>query len=208
MLETHFHAKIAGILSSAKTKAIVTMRDVPAIIERITLISPEYQHLHLAVEDNTFRNIKPGQSLLARLQPAHALEDLWEPYLREQWWVVGMSKAGLLLVERDISNHYEQGQEVSLLGPVGTPYRFRPSLRNVLLVAYDSPPTPLTIMIPSLLYNNISVTLVLLGEARSYDTNHIAPEVEVIRGEDDMSWDGQVMTMGWADQVFRRCRAR
>lgn len=179
-----------------------TMRDVPAIIERITLINPHYQHLHLAVEGEAFKNIKPGESLLARLQPVHSMQDLWEPYLREHWWCVGVSASGLLLVERPTTSRYERGQEIMLLGTVGTPYRFRPQLSNLLLIAYDSPPTPLTIMIPSLLKNKINTTLVLLGDARHYQTEHLSPEVEVIRGNDDMSWDEQVTTLGWADQVF------
>jgi hypothetical protein len=46
------------------------------------------------------------------------------------------------------------------------------------------------------------VTLVLLGTALDYTTHHLPPEIEVVQGEADINWPNQVMTVGWADQVF------
>lgn len=173
-----------------------------AYIERIRQINPTYQHLELAAVDKSLIALKPGQSLLARMVDPNQENEHWEPYLREHWWPVGFTSSGTLLIERPRSITYRPGDYVSILGPIGKPYRFRASLRNVLLVAYNTEPTPLAIMIPLLLHNNISVTLVLLGEARHYQTTHLAPEVEVIRSDDNMQWPDMVMTLGWADQVF------
>jgi hypothetical protein len=170
------------------------MKQTEAIIERIRRINTDYQHLELAY-DAAMGKIKPGHSLLARLH------DHYDPYLRVQWWPVGL-KAGKLLIERPAAERYEPGQIVNVIGLVGQPYRFRRTLRNVLLVAYDSPPTPLLMTIPWLLGNNISVTIVLLGKAIDYNTQHLPPEVEIIHGDADINWSNAVMTVGWADQVF------
>lgn len=91
---------------------------------------------------------------------------------------------------------------VDVLGLVGQPIRFKRNLRNVLLVAYDTPPTPLLMTIPWLMGNKVGVTLVLLGTANGYDTQHLNPEVEVIQGDDEINWQNQVMTVGWADQIL------
>lgn len=173
------------------------MKETEAIIERVKRINVGFQHLELAV-DNTLLQIKPGQSLLA-----HVTTSSWHPYLREQWWPVAITQ-GKLVVERPIEEQFNPGQIVRLLGLIGQPYRFRRVLRNVLLVAYDTAPTPLLMTIPWLLGNNISVTMVLLGLARDYATPHLPPEIEVVQGETDdpLSWPDQVMTVGWADQVF------
>jgi hypothetical protein len=56
--------------------------------------------------------------------------------------------------------------------------------------------------IPWLLGNKISVTAVLLGSADQYNTEHLSPEVEIIRGDGELNWPNRVMTLGWADQVF------
>lgn len=170
------------------------MQEKQAIIERIRRVSSAAQHLELAVEDS-FTKLKPGQSLLVRLSGG------WDPYLREHWWPVDLVK-NKMIVERPASARYEPGQVISLLGPVGQPYRFRRSLRNVLLLAYNNTPTALLMTIPWLLANRVSVTLVLLGEATGYDTQHISPEIEIIRGDENMNWEKRVMTIGWADQVF------
>jgi len=178
------------------------MKDSPAIIERIRRLNANYQQLDLAIEDESLRQIRPGQSLLARLVPPHAEEDTWDPYLREQWWCVGTTASGALIVERPATSEYTPGQIVSVLGPIGSPYRFRRSLRNVLLIAYDTEPIPLTITAPLLKKHNISTTLVLLGKARDYDTTHLDEEIEIITGDGNLNWDEMVMTLGWADQVF------
>lgn len=176
------------------------MNETRAIIERIRRINADYQYIELAVDGLAV--VRPGESLLVRLGDAGKDTMTWEPYLREQWWPVGYVNQNVMLIERPFDNRYQPQQVVSVLGPVGAPYRFRKSLRNVLLVAYNTPPTPLTIMIEQLLNNNVSVTMVLLGDARAYKTDHISPEVEVIRGDNKMDWPEMVMTLGWADQIF------
>jgi hypothetical protein len=105
-------------------------------------------------------------------------------------------------VERPVETHYEPGQVLDLLGPVGSFYRYQRSLRHMLLLAYDTPPTPLLAMIPLLIANQTSITLVLLGDAQRYDTRHLPPLVEVIHGGADLEWENQVMGIGLADQVF------
>ena len=51
-----------------------------------------------------------------------------------------------------------------------------------------------------------SITLVLLGTAADYDARAFDPRVEVSRGtpreDDPRHWPGQVLSVGWADQVF------
>jgi hypothetical protein len=170
------------------------MKETQGIIERVIRVNNGYQHLEVAVDPSLVK-IKPGQSLLARRT------DDWDPYLREHWWPVGIGD-NRLIIERPTGTRYEPNQVVSLLGLVGQPYRFRRTLRNVLLLTYDTPPTPLLMTIPWLLGNKVSVTMVLLGTAVEYQTEHLPPEVEVIHGEDDLRWAEQVMTVGWADQVF------
>src|SRR5450432_40321 len=175
------------------------MKETQALIERVRRINETHQQLHVTV-DASLNGIKPGQSVLARLS-----ED-WSPYLREQWWPVAQQK-NTLIVERPATTRYEPGTVVSLIGVVGQPFRFRRTLRNVLLVAYNAEPTPLLLTIPALLGNTVSVTLLLIGS--DYDTRHLPPEVEVIQGEvgegtltEKLNWANRVTTIGWADQVF------
>lgn len=170
------------------------MKESEVIIERIRLINQKVQHLELAV-DPALARVKPGQSLLARTH------DTYNPYLPEQWWPIGLMN-GRLLVERPSSERYDTGQVVMVLGLVGNPFLFRRTLRNVMLLAYDTAPTPLLMTIPWLLGNSVSVTLVLLGEATQYDTKHLPPQVEILTGDEQLNWANQVMTVGWADQVF------
>lgn len=170
------------------------MRETKAIIERVSRLNEHYQRLHLAVEDY-LNDLKPGQTVLARLS------DRWDPYLREQWWPVEVSP-NRLVVERPASQRYEPGQAVSLLGAVGQPYRYRRTLRNVLLLADDAAPTPLVMSVGWLVSNHISVTLVLAGKAALYPTQHLPPEVEVLHADENLGWPNRVMTVGWADQVF------
>lgn len=178
------------------------MKIVQAVIERTHFINATYQHLEIATSEAAFHQIKPGQSILARPGDWNAETHDWHPYLSEHWWVVGIKPNKNLVVERPRTSTYMPNSSVTLLGPIGQPYRFRPSLRNVLLIAYNTEPTPLTIMTTLLLANNISTTLVLLGTARKYDTSHLPHEIEIIRGDDNFDWPDQVMTLGWADQVF------
>lgn len=170
------------------------MKETEAIIERIRRVNAGYQRLDMAVDDS-LQVVKPGQSILVRLQ------DSWMPYLRQQWWPVEI-RGNRLTVERPNDETYDTSQLVNVLGLVGQPFKFRRTLRNVLLVAYDVPPQPLLLTIPWLLGNQISVTMVLLGEAAEYDTQHLQKEVEIVHGDAEFNWPNQVMTVGWADQVF------
>ena len=170
------------------------MKEATVIIERVRQVSETHQHLELAV-DPLLAEIKPGQSVLARTTQT------WEPYLREQWHPVAATRTHLT-VERPMTTTYHPGTLVSLLGVVGQPYRFRKTLRNVLLLAHEAEPTPLLMMIDLLLKNRVSVTLVLLGDAAHYATSHLPPEVEILTGDHDMNWANRVTTIGWADQVF------
>jgi len=169
------------------------MRQTQAIIQRIHRINPRYQHVDLGIEGDL--GMLPGQSLLVRRGK------LWQPYLREQWWPVRIT-AETLVIERPGDIRYEPGEIISVLGPVGSYFRFRRSLRHVLLLAYDTPPTPLLSMLPLLIGNKTSITLVLLGQATAYKTEHLPPHVEVIHGSADLEWDDRVMVVGLADQVF------
>lgn len=168
-----------------------------AIIERVRRINPAYQHLELALDTDAIGRIKPGQSLLVRVN-----QRAWDPYLREQWWPVGLARERIV-IERPADETYQPSQVVNVLGYVGRPFRFRRTLRNVLLLAHDAPPTPLLMTIPWLLGNKISVTIALTGTATAYDTRHIPAEVEIENGDSDsIDWPNMVMTLGWADQVF------
>ena len=171
------------------------MQETQALIQRVRRINPHIQHLDVAVEP-VVHQMNPGQTLLVRLT------DRWEPYLREPWWPVEVRQDNMLVIERPGETRYEPGQPVKVLGPVGSPFRFRRNLRHVLLLAFDTPPTPLLPIIPLLLSASASITLVLLGTAARYRTNHLPPEVEVVHGDADLNWPGRVMTVGLADQVF------
>jgi len=171
------------------------MKESQAIIERVTRLNEHYQRLHLTVEDFT-SELKPGHSLLARMLP-----ERWDPYLREQWWPVAVGNSSIV-VERPGSIIYEPGQVVSLLGVVGQPFRYKRTVHNVLLIAHDCAPTPLVMSVGWLQSNNVSVTMVLSGKALLYPTQHLHPEVEIIQADDDLRWPNQVLTAGWADQVF------
>jgi hypothetical protein len=170
------------------------MKETQAIIERVRRVNDTHQQLHLAV-DASLSGLLPGQTVMARVA------ERWDPYLREQWWPVAIGN-NKLVVERPSQFHYEPGQVVDVLGIVGQPYKFRRTLRNVLFIAYDTEPTALLMPIPSLLANRVSVTLLLLGSAAEYGTEHLPPEVEVIQGDHEMNWPNRVTTIGWADQVF------
>jgi hypothetical protein len=170
------------------------MQQTQAIIQRVHRINTQYQRVDLAV-DAALGDMQPGQSLLVRRGTA------WQPYLREHWWPVYI-KGDTVVVERPADVHYEPGEVIDVLGPVGQYFMYRRSLRHILLLAYDTVPTPLLAMIPMLLGNQTSVTLALLGDARWYETTHLPPQVEVVHGGGDMEWENQVMIVGLADQVF------
>lgn len=170
------------------------MHETQAIIQRITRINKNYQHVELAIEP-ALSEMLPGQSILVRQDHG------WDPYLAEQWWPVSYTRSALV-VERPVGRIADPGQEVKILGPVGEPYRFRRNLRHVLLLADHTAPTPLLAMIPMLLANNSGVTVILFGSAADYNTEHLSPEVEVIHGDADLNWPDRVVSVGLADQVF------
>lgn len=178
------------------------MNDSTATIQRLRRLSATHQQLELTTDDPALHALRAGQTLLARLiDPDTAQGTMtWHPYLREQWWSLGYTH-DVLVVEQRFSHRYQPGQLVQVMGPVGKPFRFRPHVGNVLLLAYDSDPVPLMVMINQLLHNRVSVTLVLLGTAQNYATEHLPPEVEIIRS-DTLSWPDMAVTLTWADQIF------
>ena len=177
------------------------MKETQARIERIKRVSQNIQRLELAVDDS-LSAMQPGQALLVRRIEKDRAAQSWQPYLRELWFPVEMPARSIIAVEHPARAQYLPGQRLSLLGPVGQPFQFRHSLRHVLLLAYDTTPAPLLMMLPLLLSRQVSVTLILLGTARDYDARHLPGEVEVIRTDDDLTWPDMVMTLGWADQIF------
>jgi NAD(P)H-flavin reductase len=170
------------------------MRECEALIERVRQVNRTHQQLTLTV-DPALAALKAGQSVLALTGVQ------WNPYLRAQWYPVAAAKE-TLVVERPMAEAYAPGETVNLLGPVGKPLRFRRTLRTVLLLAYETPPSPLIMAIAPLLANRVGVTLLLLGTAAEYETEHLPPEVEVLKGDAEFNWPNRVTTAGWADQVF------
>ena len=57
-------------------------------------------------------------------------------------------------------------------------------------------PAALLLMIPTLLTKQVEITLVLMGSARQYETNHLPEEVEVIQAEDNLTWSDMVIDLG------------
>lgn len=173
----------------------MSARVTQATIERVRRISPTLQRLEIGVEASLAR-LKPGHALLARLS-----EEGWDPYLAEQW--IPVATDGLTItIERPARDHYMPGQIVTLLGPVGAPFPMRPGLHNLLLLAQDTPPTPLILLASLAIRSQIEVTLVLGGTATEYPLEALPPEVEVLTGTIEEGWPNQVTTVGWADQVI------
>jgi hypothetical protein len=172
------------------------VRESQAIIERIRLINSAIQHVELAV-DPEFTHLKPGQSLLVRPAQSGAATAL-----AERWWPVGIKPGHRLVIETSSAQRLVPQQILPIMGPIGEPFRYHRSLRNVLFVARDTSPAPLMMALTWLLERDAQVTLALLGAARDYDTRHLPATLEVIRGGDGWEWEGQVMSLGWADQVF------
>jgi len=177
------------------------MKESQAYIERITRVNRDYQRLDLAV-DRSLASLRAGQSLLARRMDKDYEAERWDPYLRELWFPVEILASNMLVIEQPVRTHFMPGQLLSLIGPVGKPFRFRQKLRNILLIACNSTPAPLLMMLAPLLKRQVSITLVMMGKAREYETNHLPGEIEIIQADDDLTWSDMVMTLGWADQVF------
>ncbi len=181
------------------------MKESQAVVQRVRLLdkTARYQQLELAVAE-TLRGMSPGQGLLVRPKAHRSTPRVWHPYTRTAWYPTHISRSQLWVHVADDTRR-QPGEVFDVVGPVGQPFQYRSTLRNVLLLAYDTPPFPLLMAIPQLVGNDVSVTLVLLGRAADYPTAHLPPEVEVVKAADEddpLSWPNQVVTIGWADQVF------
>ena len=177
------------------------MKETQAYIERIMRVNRGHQRLALAV-DHSLTSMLAGQAMLVRRIDKDYDAEHWDPYLRELWFPVEIQASNIVIVERPARTHYLPGQLLSIIGPVGKPYRFRQKLRNILLIAYNTTPAALLLMLPPLLAKQVSITLVLMGSAKQYESNHLPEEVEVLQADDNLTWPDMVMTLGWADQVF------
>ena len=177
------------------------MKETQAYIERIMRVNRGHQRLALAVH-HSLSSMLAGQAMLARRIDKDYDAEHWDPYLRELWFPVEIQASNIVIVERPARTHYLPGQLFSIIGPVGKPYRFRQKLRNILLIAYNTTPAALLLMVPPLLAKQVSITLVLMGSAKQYESNHLPEEVEVLQADDNLTWPDMVMTLGWADQVF------
>ena len=177
------------------------MKETQAYIERIRRVSRDYQRLELAV-DVSLSSMRAGQAILARpIEKDYEIQH-WNPYLRDLWFPVEIQDSNIIVIERSSKENFMPGQLLSLIGPVGKPFRFRRKLRNILLIAYQTPPGALLMMLPMLLSNQVSVTMILMGTSRDYDTGHLPEEIEILHADDDLNWPDMVMTLGWADQVY------
>ena len=152
--------------------------------------------------DRSLSSLLPGQALLVRRISKDYEAEIWHPYLRDLWFPVEILASNMLVVEQPADEHFVPGQLLSILGPISKPLRFRQKLRNLLLLAYETAPTPLLMMLQPLLEQGTSLTMVTMGAARDYDCAHLPEEVEIIQAGDDHNWHDMVMTLGWADQVF------
>ncbi|MEM6283661.1 MAG: hypothetical protein AAF787_15825 [Chloroflexota bacterium] len=178
------------------------MKESQASIQRVRLLGNGYQQLEMAIA-SSLTAMREGQSVLARPK-AMRQQVMWNPYLRSVWFPTRITSR-LMTVEVLATDRYEPGDVIDVFGPVGKKFNYRNTLRNVLLLAYDTPPFSLLMSIPHLLGNSVSVTLVLLGSAADYPTQLLPPEVEIVRSDDrnnPWAWPDQVITIGWADQVF------
>lgn len=173
------------------------MRETQAIIERVRRVAPDLQQIDLSV-DRALAQLKPGQSLFARLDEYTA----WNPYLREQWIPVDV-EPGRVTVEAPVGTHYPPGAVMSLLSPIGRAIPLRAPLYHLLLIVQDTYPTPLVMLARHAAANGASVTLVIGGQAARYPLELLPPEVEIIRRESDgWNWPEQVETLNWADQII------
>ncbi len=177
------------------------MKETQAYIERVKRVNREHQRLELAV-DQSLSAMLAGQAMLVRRIDKDYEAEHWDPYLRELWFPVEILASNIVIVERPARTHYLPGQLLSIIGPVGQPFRFRQKLRNILLIVYDTGPAALLLMLPPLLTKQVSITMALMGSARQYESNHLPEEIEVIQADDNLTWPDMVMTLGWADQIF------
>ena len=177
------------------------MKETQAYIERVRRVNRGYQWLELAV-DKSLTAMRAGQAILARRSDRNTDMPGWQPYLRQLWFPVAIQSDNIIVVETPAASHWQPSQLLSLIGPVGEPLRFRRKLRNILLIAHDTSPAPLLLILPTLLSHGSNITLALLGSARDYETGHLPQELEIAHADDDLTWQDMVMTLGWADQTF------
>lgn len=179
------------------------MKESKVIVQRIRLLDGgDYQQIELAVEKPLY-DVQMGQCLLVRPKSMRKPR-VWHPYMRSVWYPI-YSNPNMLTVEVHTRERLSPGDVLDVVGPVGRNFAPKPGLRHALLIAYNTLPSPLMSLIPNLLVRRVGVTLVLLGEATQYPTKHLAPEVEVIWGdnpEQPLEWQNQVTTIGFADQTF------
>lgn len=180
------------------------MQQTLALIERVRRSGAHSQQLSLSISPS-LKHIQPGHSFLTPGRNAS-----FDPYLLERWWPIHCQE-NQLVVECPFPNdsplrRYEPGEGLTLLGPIGQPLPFQKKLRHVLLIAEDCQPHPLRLAIDRLLDRQACITLVLLGTAANTDVRSLDPRVEVSLGApreaDPRHWPEQVLSVGWADQVF------
>lgn len=169
------------------------MLEAQAIIERVRRIAATVQRLDLAVAA-PHRTIGPGQLFLARTH------DVYAPYLREPWIPVS-SNGNHLIIERPANRLYTPGQIVSLIGPVGRPLDPPPSVRNLLLIAYEASPVALLLLATAILNRKGAVAMALIGRAADYPVEALPPEVEVVRAPSEEAWTDRHRMLSWANQV-------
>jgi hypothetical protein len=175
------------------------MRETTAIIERVRRVGATWQHLELAIEPE-LSQIQPGQTLLARLHTPSV------SYLREHWIPLGFNpELGVLVVERPLKSVYTPGDEVHLIGPVGSPFQLRRHQRTLLLLALDYPPSYLLHLLVTAIGLNMAVVMVLTGQAQDYPLSNLPPAVEVLKSPEPLQWAEQNRTLSWAEQVFAVC---
>jgi dihydroorotate dehydrogenase electron transfer subunit len=106
-----------------------------------------------------------------------------------------------LVVERPANRIYTPGQVVSLIGPIGRPLDPPPSVRNLLLIAYESTPAALLMLADVILSRGGAVALALIGRAADYPVEALPTEVEVVRAATEEAWSERNRMLSWANQV-------
>jgi dihydroorotate dehydrogenase electron transfer subunit len=169
------------------------MLEAQAIIERIRRVAATVQRLDIAA-DKAHRDVGPGQLFLARTY------DVYAPYLREPWIPVGHAGQHLV-IECPANRMYSPGQVVSLIGPIGRPLDPPPSVRNLLLIAYESTPAALLMLADAMLARKGAVSLALIGRATDYPVEALPAEMEIVRAASEGAWTERDKMLAWADQV-------
>lgn len=178
------------------------MKEFETYIDSIKQINSSTQHIEVIVPPELL-SLLPGQSVLAREALKRYEINRWEPYLRERWWPMMMKSDNRLVFERPIERRYRPQEIYSLLSPIGQPLRFRRRREMILLLAYDTVPSPLLYMLCWLKReDHTQISLLLAGSAQKYDTRHLPEEVEVIPVNDDLRWEQDIWTVGQATQIF------